>query len=126
MVNIPAWIPACESHNPGLLDLFISSGTSICLTMVFPPLEISDHVFVSVSIDFPSHSKQDILFHGIVYDYYCTDWGGLCDPFRDVPWEDIFKFSVSAAAREFREWVQVGINAYIAHCKYQVKPHLSP
>ena len=40
--------------------------------------------------------------------------------------EDIFKLGVSAAAREFREWVQVGIDVYIPHRKYQVKPHSSP
>ena len=45
---------------------------------------------------------------------------------RDVPWEDIFKLSASAAACEFCEWVQVGIDVYIPHRKYQVKPHLSP
>ena len=32
----------------------------------------------------------------------------------------------SAAASEFCEWVRVGIDAYIPHRKYQVKPHLSP
>ena len=36
-----------------------------------------------------------------------------------------FKFSASAAASEFYEWVQVGINVYIPHQKYQVKPHSS-
>ena len=45
---------------------------------------------------------------------------------RDVPWEDIFKLSASAAASEFCEWVQVGIDVYIPHHKYQVKPHSSP
>ena len=44
----------------------------------------------------------------------------------DVPWEDIFKLSASAAASEFCEWVQVGIDVYIPHRKYQVKPHSSP
>ena len=29
--------------------------------------------------------------HHIAYDYSCTDWDGLCDHLRDVPWEDIFK-----------------------------------
>ena len=32
----------------------------------------------------------------------------------------------SAAATEFCEWVQVGIDVYIPHRKYQVKPHSSP
>ena len=45
---------------------------------------------------------------------------------RDVPWEDIFKLPASAAASEFCEWVQVGIDVYIPHRKYQVKPHSSP
>ena len=39
-----------------LLDLFISSGASICFTTTFPPLGNSYHVVVSVSIDFPSNS----------------------------------------------------------------------
>ena len=45
---------------------------------------------------------------------------------RDTPWEDIFKLGASAAASEFCEWVQVGIDVYIPHRKYQVKPHSSP
>ena len=38
----------------------------------------------------------------------------------------IFKLSASAAASEFCEWVQVGIDVYIPHHKYQVKSHLPP
>ena len=45
---------------------------------------------------------------------------------RDIPWEDIFKLGASAAASEFCEWVQVGIDVYIPHRKYQVKLHSSP
>ena len=45
---------------------------------------------------------------------------------RDVPWEDILKLGASAAASEFCERVQVGIDVYIPHRKYQVKPHSSP
>ena len=53
MVNFPNQIPDCDSHNPALLDLFISSDASICSRMTFPPLGNFDHVVVSVSIDFP-------------------------------------------------------------------------
>ena len=86
----------------------------------------SDHVVVSISIDFPSNSQWDALFHRITYDYSCADWGGLHDHLRDVPWEAIFKLSASATASEFCEWVQVRIDVHIPHCKYQVKPHSSP
>ena len=86
--------------------------------MAFPPLGNSDHVVVSVSIDFPVNSKQDTLFDCVAYDYSCADWDGLRDHLRDVPWEDIFKLSTSSAASEFYEWVQVGIDVYIPHHKY--------
>ena len=33
--------------------------------------------------------------------------------------------SAAAAASEFCKWVQAGIDAYIPHRKYQVKPHSS-
>ena len=62
--------------------------------MAFPPLGNSDHVVVSVSIDFPINSKQDTLCHCVAYDYSRADWDGLHDHLRDVPWEDIFINSV--------------------------------
>ena len=122
MVNFPTRISDCDSHNSALLDLFLISDASICSTMAFPPLGNSDHV-VSVSIDFPTNSQQDAPFHRIAYDYSRADWDGLCDHLRDVPWEDIFKLGATAAS-EFCQWVQVGIDVYIYHRKYQVKPHL--
>ena len=120
MVNFPTQIPDCDSHNPALLDLFLTSDASICSTMAFPPLGNSDHVVVSVSIDFPTNSQQDAPFHCIAYDYSRADWDGLCDHLRDVPWEYIFKLSASAAAREFCEWVQVGTDVFIPHEKCRV------
>ena len=56
-VNFPTWIHDCDSHSPALLDLFISADTSIHSIMAFHPLGNSDHVVVSVSIDFPLNSK---------------------------------------------------------------------
>ena len=41
------------------LDLFISSDASICSTMAFPPSGNSDHVVVSVYLDFPTNTKLD-------------------------------------------------------------------
>ena len=40
--------------------------------------------------------------------------------------EFFLKLVASAAASEFCAWVQVGIDVYIHHRKYQVKPHSSP
>ena len=77
MLNFPTLILDCDSHSLALLDLFISSDASICSTMAFPPLENSDHVLVSVSIDFPSNSKRVVLFHCIAYGYSCADRDGL-------------------------------------------------
>ena len=94
--------------------------------MAFPPLENSDHVVVLVSIDFPSNSQRDALFHHMAYYYSCTDWDGLSDYLKDVLLEDIFKLSASAATSELCECVQVGIDVYISHHKYLVKPHSSP
>ena len=120
-------IPDCDYfHSPALLNLFTSSDTSICSTIAFPLLGNSNHVVVSVSIDFLSNSKWDALFHCIAYDYSHSDWDGLQDHLRDVSWEDIFKLSASVAASEFCEWVQVDTDVYIPHHKYQVKPHSSP
>ena len=65
---------------------------------------------------------MDALFFCTADDYSHADWGGLCDYFRDVPWEDIYKLGTSAAT-EFRDSFQAGI--YIPHWNYQVKSHSS-
>ena len=48
-------------------------------------------------------------FHCIVYDYSCADWDGIHDHLRDVPQENIFKISASAATIEFCEKLRVGL-----------------
>ena len=102
------------------------------LTLVFVPQRFYLHCEILITLlsrfplTFPSYSQQDAPFHRTAYDYSRADSDSLCDNLRDVPWEDIFKLSASAAAHEFCEWVQVGIDVYIPHRKYQVKPHSSP
>ena len=103
LVNSVIRIPDCGSLSPGLLDSFITFDTSICSTMAFSPLRNSNHVVVSVSIDFRSNSQRDTPFHCIAYDSSFADWNGLCDHLREVPWEDIFKLGASAAASKFCE-----------------------
>ena len=73
IVNFLTWIPDFDSHSPSLLDFFLSSDTSICSTMAFPPLENSDHAVVSASIDFSINPKQYVPFHCVTYDYSCAD-----------------------------------------------------
>ena len=128
MVNFPTWISDCDSHSPALLDLFISSDASICSTMALPPLGNFDHVIVLVSIDCPSNPQQDALFHHIAYDYSGADWDGLRDPLRDVPWEGVFKLSLSAAANEFCKphsspWFSAACAAAIVHRNHFFRLH---
>ena len=52
-------------------------------------------------------------------DVFRADWDGLCEHL-------LFKLGASAVANEFCEWVQVTIDVYIPHRKYQVKPHSYP
>ena len=52
--------------------------------------------------------------------------GSLWDHLKDVPWEDIFKLKAFTAASKFCERVQVRIDVYVLHRKYQVKHHSSP
>ena len=85
------------------MDLLISSDATICSTMALLPLGNSDHVVVSVSINFPSNSQQDPQFHCIAYDYSHADWNGFHDHLRNFPLEDVFKLIASAAASEFYE-----------------------
>ena len=65
MVNCPTGISDFVSQSPALLDLFISSDTSICSIMAFLLFGNSDHVVVSVSIEFLSNSIEDPPFHCI-------------------------------------------------------------
>ena len=94
-----------DSHSPTLLDLILSPDASICFTMAFPPFGNFDHNVVSISIDFPTNSQQDVQFHHTAYEYSCADWDGLHDHLRDVQWENIFELSASAAVSEFCGWV---------------------
>ena len=53
-INFPTWILDFDSHRPSLLYLYLSCDPSICSTAAFFPLENSDQVVVSVSINVPS------------------------------------------------------------------------
>ena len=50
--NFYTWFNDYNSHNPALLNFFLSSDASICSTMAFPPTENSDHAVASVPLTF--------------------------------------------------------------------------
>ena len=96
------------------------------LTLVFVLQWFSLHWEILIMLLSQFQKGMDASFYCIAHDYYRADWDGIRDHLRDDPWDDVFKFSASAAASKFCEWVQVGIDVYIPHCKYQIKPHSSP
>ena len=119
MVNFLALIPEVWFSQSCLLDLILSSDASICFTMAFPPLEDSDHVAASVSINFLPNSKEHVPFHHRVYDYSWTDWDGLHDHMRDIPWEDIFKLNASFFF--LFDWVEwISMKSWTATTRYDV------
>ena len=83
MFNFLTWIPDFDSHSLALFDLFISYE---CSAVAFPQLGNSDHVLVSISIDFSSNSKRYVPFHCTTYNYSCVDQDVLWDHLRDIPW----------------------------------------
>ena len=104
--------------SPALLDFFL-----LLLVFVLQWLFLHWEILIMLLSQFPLtfqliHNRMPR--HHIAYDYSHADWDGLHDHLRDVPWEDIFKLGASAAASEFCELFQVGIDAlYIPHRKYQ-------
>ena len=115
-------ISSNNSHSSALLDLFVSSDASICSTTTFTPLGNSDHVVVSVLIDNSSNSKQDAVSLYSLWLFSCR-WVVFVIIWEIIHGKISFKFGASAAFSEFCGWVQVGIDVYISHCKYQVKSH---
>ena len=116
MVDFPTQIPDSDSHSPALLNFLFH----IMLVFVLQWLSLQNLIVLlsQFPTDIPSNSQQDVPYHGIGYDYSCSDWDGLHDYLRDAPWDDIFKLVASPAASEFCEWAQVVTDVYIPHRKY--------
>ena len=70
----------------------------------FAPLGDSDHVVVSVSVDFAVTSENEAPYHHKAFDYSRADWDGFGDHLKDFPRNDIYKYDESRAACEFSEW----------------------
>ena len=102
------------------------SDPSICSTSPHSPLGNSDHVLVSVDLSLKSASSHESPVHRTSYNYQQGDWDSFRDFLRDAPWNRIFSSSVDKCACEVMSWIQSGIDAFIPHRRYQVKPHSSP
>lgn len=126
IVPFPTRLPDRVEQIPSLLDLFLSSNPDICSANSHPPFGSSDHVVVSVAVNFMVKATHDAPFHRTVFSYDKADWDGFRDFIRDVPWASIFQKDPSLAASEFSNWIQAGIEAFIPHRKFQVKPHSPP
>ena len=59
VVDFPTCIPDSDTHRLALLDLFLTSDPELCSVEGFAPLGNSDHVVVSVSVDFVVTSEKD-------------------------------------------------------------------
>ena len=69
-------------------------------------------------LTFLQTQERDAPFYHTACDYSCADWDDLFDHLRDVPLDDIFEFSASAAASYFCEWNFARIDVYIPHHKH--------
>ena len=109
-------------HQPYLL----CSNPDSCTVASHPPLEKYDDLVVSVDVKFVVKSTNEHPYHRTVYTYSKPDSHGLRDHLRGVPWLDIFKHDATYVAKEITEWVEIGIDGYIPHRKFQLNPHTSP
>ena len=120
MVNFPTRIPNCGSHSPALLDFFLFSDAIICSPMAFLPLEIRIMLLSQFPLTFHHiHSRMSsaiaLLMTGTVYMIILEMFHGR-----------ISLNLVLLLLLVNSVWVQVGIDVYIPHRKYQVKSHSSP
>ena len=74
------WLTFLLGSQAVILTVLLFSIYLFLLTLIFVlQLGNSDHVVVSVSIDFPSNSQRDVPFHHVAYDYSRADWDSLRD-----------------------------------------------
>ena len=97
MVNFPTWILSCDSHS--LLFWIYLFLLMLVFVLHWPSLYLE--ILMMLLPQFPSTFQQAHII--AAYDCSYVDWDSLSDHLRDVPCEDIFKLSVSAAASEFCE-----------------------
>ena len=88
IITFPNWITDCDSQSFVLWNLFISFDASICSTIVFTPLGISDQGVFSFPLIFHQTHNRMSRFIALAYGCSRADSHDLHDHLRDVPWED--------------------------------------
>ena len=127
MVDFATRYPDNLAHTPSRLDLcFCSHPDEISSIVPRTPLGNSDHVVLQLSLKSPSASIHQSPYHRTSYTYGCGDWDSFRNFLRDLPWEDVFSLSADSCATEIAEWLRIGIEEFIPHRRYQVKPHSVP
>ena len=126
LVDFPTRYARRDDQNPSLLDLFLSSNPNICKVSGSSPLGKSDHAVVDVEINLNISAANDSPYHRTLYSFHRGDWDSFRDFLRDMPWNDIFKLSADECAKEVVSWLQEGIDVFVPHRTYQVKPHSNP
>ena len=115
IVNFPTQISDCDPPIPALLDLFL-----LMLVFVLQWLSLHWEILNRLLSQFPLTFHQTHNRMPYFIAQFMTTLVLIGTVFV------IFKLSASAAASKFCEWIQVGTDVYIPHCKYQVEPHTSP
>ena len=126
IVNFPTRFPDHDNHSPSLLDLCLVSDPSIYSVAPLSPLGNSDHAVVSVSFSPASVTSCESPSHRTSYNYPLADWDSFRDFLSGIPWHSVFSLPADQCASEIMTWIQAGIDAFVPHRRYQVKPHSSP
>ena len=72
----------------------LASDQSLDIAVAFSSLGDSEHVVVSLSMDFSVRSKIDDSSHRKAFDYSSTDWDSFHNPIRDGPRENLLKLDI--------------------------------
>ena len=125
IVTTPTRVPDRDGDTGYLLDLFLTSIPESFSHKVTSPLGSSDHCVVTVKCK-QVFSAPSVPFHRTVYRYSKADWCGFRSFLSQVAENLIISDDVHKSAQELSEWLQIGMQAYIPHRSYQVKPHSQP
>ena len=123
IVTSPARVPDRDGDTGyRYLHLFLTSAPEFFSHKATSPLGSSDNCVVTVKCE-QLFLAPSVPFHRTVYRYAKADWCGFRSFFSQVSEDLIINDDVHKSAQELAEWLQFGMNAYIPHRSYQVKPH---